>query len=48
LTVDYNLDLASAGLMAKDGRCKPFSQQADGFARVKVLVSLFCKSTQLL
>ncbi|PJE18214.1 non-ribosomal peptide synthetase [Legionella sp.] len=33
LTIDYNLDLTSAGLMAKDGRCKPFSQNADGFAR---------------
>lgn len=33
LTVDYNLDLASAGLLAKDGRCKPFSKAADGFAR---------------
>lgn len=33
LTNDYNLDLANAGLMAKDGRCKPFSYQADGFAR---------------
>lgn len=33
LTVDYSLDLARAGLMAKDGRCKPFSRDADGFAR---------------
>jgi len=33
LTVDYSVDLASAGLMAKDGRCKPFSRYADGFAR---------------
>jgi amino acid adenylation domain-containing protein/thioester reductase-like protein len=33
LTIDYNLDLANAGLLAKDGRCKPFSRYADGFAR---------------
>ncbi|KTD37472.1 type I polyketide synthase WcbR [Legionella nautarum] len=33
LTTDYNTDLASANLLAKDGRCKPFSKGADGFAR---------------
>lgn len=33
LTIDYSLDLANAGMLAQDGRCKAFSRYADGFAR---------------
>lgn len=33
LTHDYSVDLAQAGMLAADGRCKPFTLQADGFAR---------------
>lgn len=33
LTTDYSLDLANAGMLAKDGRCKAFSHLADGFGR---------------
>jgi len=33
LAQDYSLDLWKAEMLAKDGRCKPFSSNADGFAR---------------
>ena len=33
LAHDYSADLAAAGMLAADGRCKPFTRHADGFAR---------------
>ncbi|VWB19871.1 polyketide synthase [Burkholderia arboris] len=33
LTHDYSVDLAQAGMLAADGRCKTFTRHADGFAR---------------
>lgn len=33
LAHDYTIDLAAAGMLASDGRCKPFTRHADGFAR---------------
>ncbi|WP_215408854.1 non-ribosomal peptide synthetase/type I polyketide synthase [Janthinobacterium sp. JC611] len=33
LAHDYSADLAAAGMLAADGRCKPFTRHADGFSR---------------
>lgn len=33
LSHDYGVDFNQAGMLAADGRCKPFTTRADGFAR---------------
>lgn len=41
LAHDYTIDLAAAGMLASDGRCKPFTRHADGFARGEGVGAVF-------
>ena len=43
LTNDFSIDLARAGMLSRDGKCKAFSKKADGFARAEGAAAIVLK-----